>query len=118
MRELLETHLLGQYITPMTWDNCLNTKRELVLLLRGWVQLTNSDTIGNLNNNIGVTPLIRLQIGDIRYQLNHDTRRNGVIEFLENERNDPPPPWITGNTGRVSNAPNGEHIPNLQMYSI
>ena len=33
MRELLEKYLMGQYIQPMSWDNCLTSKENLVLLL-------------------------------------------------------------------------------------
>ena len=47
MRELLERYLMGQYIQPMSWDNCLTSKEDLVLLLKGWLQLTNSKTIGD-----------------------------------------------------------------------
>ena len=31
MKELLEKYLIGQYITPMTWNNCLTSRKDLVL---------------------------------------------------------------------------------------
>jgi hypothetical protein len=116
LRELLEQYLIGQYIIPMTWDNCLNSREDLVSLLRGWLQVTDSDTIGDPNNGIGVTPLIRLQIGDNRYVLNQDTRRVGVKMFIENARNGNI--WHCSETNRVSNDLNGERIANLHMYRV
>ena len=116
MIDLLERYLMGQYIKPMSWDNCLTSKEDLVLLLKGWLQLTNSKTIGDPEGNIGVAPLIRLEVGDRRWELNHDTKRSGVEIFLENEKNKNN--WTYSNTNRVSNDLNGEHIANLQMYKV
>ena len=116
MREILERYLSGQYIIQMGWKNCLNSEKELRQLLSGWLQLTNSNTIGDPNIGVGVRPLIRLQIGKQRYNLNADTSRKGVEVFLENSRNGNP--WTTSNTNRISNAQNGEHIPGLNMYMI
>jgi hypothetical protein len=114
MKELLGKYLLGQYIIPMRWNKCLTSRRELVLLLNGWLQVTSSETIGDPNEGPGVRPLIRLQIGDKSYELNADTKREGVKLFLENEKNRIT--WSYSDTNRVSNALNGEHIENLQMY--
>lgn len=116
MRELLKKYLIGQYIIPMSWDNCLTSREDLVLLLKGWLQLTDSDTIGDPNNGIGVTPLIKLQLGDNQYVLNQDTRRRGVEIFIANERNGNN--WHYSETNRVSNDINREHIANLQMYRV
>ena len=116
MREILEQYLMGQYIIPMTWDNCLNSREDLRLLLKGWLQLTDSDTIGDPNNGIGVNPVIRLQIGGRRYVLNQDTRRAGVEAFVENENNGYR--WIISETNRVSNDKEGNHIVHLHMYRI
>ena len=116
MRELLKRYLIGQYIIPMSWDNCLTSRDDLVLLLKGWLQLTDSDTIGDPNNGISVTPLIRLRLGDNQYVLNQDTRRRGVEIFIANERNGNN--WYYSRTNRVSNDLNGEHIANLQMYRV
>lgn len=98
----------------MRWNKCLTSRRELVLLLNGWLQVTSSETIGDPNEGPGVRPLIRLQIGDKSYELNADTKREGVKLFLENEKNRIT--WSYSDTNRVSNALNGEHIENLQMY--
>ena len=116
MRELLERYLMGNHITEMTWGNCLNSREDLVLLLRGWLQMTESDTIGDPNVGVGLKKLIKLQIGDKRYVLNADTRRKGVKVFLENEKNGNT--WTYSETNRVSNASNREHIETLQMYRI
>jgi hypothetical protein len=35
MIEILENYLSGQYIIQMEWDNCLNSKEDLRLLLSG-----------------------------------------------------------------------------------
>ena len=107
---------MGQYIQPMSWDNCLTSKEDLVLLLKGWLQLTNSKTIGDPEGNIGVAPLIRLEVGDRRWELNQDTQRVGVEMFIENEGNGNN--WHYSETNRVSNDLNGEHIANLQMYKV
>ena len=114
MKELLEKYLMGQYIIPMTWNNCLTSREDLVLLLRGWLQMTSADTIGDPNNGIGVAPLIKLQIGDRKYVLNQDSSRVGVEMFIENEGNN----WHYSETNRVSNDLNGEHIANLHMYRL
>lgn len=114
MREILENYLSGQYIIQMGWNNCLNSKEDLRLLLIGWLQLTNADTIGDPGQGVGVNPLIKLKTGGRRYVLNQDTKREGVKLFLENERNGNP--WTLSETNRVSNAQNGEHIAGLQMY--
>jgi hypothetical protein len=116
MRELLKRYLLGQYITPMTWNNCLQSRKDLVLLLSGWLQLTSSETIGDPNIGVGVLSLIRLQIGHTRYRLNADTNRKGVEVFLKNARNGNP--WTISDKNRVSNAQNGEHIMGLHMYRL
>ena len=47
MQELLKNYLIGKYILPMTWDNCLTSRKDLVLLLRGWLQMTSAETIGD-----------------------------------------------------------------------
>lgn len=114
MREILEKYLSGVYIIQMAWDNCLNSKEDLRLLLSGWLQVTNADTIGDPEKGIGLNPLIKLRIGEKRYVLNQDTNREGIKLFLENERNENP--WVLSKTNRVSNAQNGEHIVGLQMY--
>jgi len=114
MKEILEKYLSGDYIIQMGWNNCLNSKEDLRLLLRGWKQFSNADTIGDPRQGVGVNRLIKLRIGEKRYELNQDTKREGVKLFLENERNGNP--WITSKTNRVSNALNGEHIVGLQMY--
>jgi|TARA_B110001469_G_scaffold62508_1_gene59993 hypothetical protein len=116
MKELLEQYLSGQYIIPMEWNNCLKSRKDLTLLLKGWRQMTSSETIGDPNVGIGVRPLIRLKIGDRRYVLNADTKRRGVEVFLENEKNENT--WSNSETKRVSNASNGKHIENLQMYIV
>ena len=48
--------------------------------------------------------------------LNADTKRRGVEVFLENEKNENT--WSSFETKRVSNASNGKHIENLQMYIV
>jgi len=116
MREILEKYLAGEYIIQMGWNNCLNSRNELRQLLSGWLQLTNSKTIGAPGQGVGVNPLIKLETGGRRYVLNQDTKREGIKLFLENERNENP--WITSQTNRVSNAQNGEHIVGLQMYRL
>jgi len=116
MREILEKYLSGQYIIQMGWNNCLNSKEDLRLLLSGWKQLSNADTIGDPGQGVGVNRLIKLRIGERRYVLNQDTNREGVKLFLENERNGNP--WTLSETNRVSNALNGEHIAGLHMYRL
>ena len=116
MKELLEKYLMGQYIAPMTWNNCLTSRKDLVLLLKGWLQMSRAETIGNPRENIGVAPLIRLEVGDRRWELNHDTKRQAVEIFLINEKNKNN--WTYSTTNRVSNDLNGEHIANLQMYKV
>ena len=114
MKELLEKYLMGQYIIPMTWNNCLTSRKDLVLLLKGWLQMTSAETIGNPNENIGIAPLIRLEVGDKRFELNNDTKRQAVEIFLENEKNGNT--WNYSQKNRVSNDQDGKHIQYLHMY--
>ena len=114
MKELLEKYLMGQYIIPMTWNNCLTSRKDLVLLLKGWLQMTSAETIGNPNENIGIAPLIRLEVGDKRFELNNDTKRQAVEIFLENEKNGNT--WHYSEKNRVSNDQDGKHIQHLHMY--
>ena len=116
MQELLKKYLMGKYILPMNWENCLTSREDLVLLLRGWLQMTSVETIGDPEGNIGVASLIKLKVGDRRFELNNDTKRQGVEIFLKNERNGNN--WHYSETNRVSNDLNGEHIANLNMYRV
>lgn len=116
MRELLEKYLSGQYIISMEWNNCLRSREDLTLLLKGWLQMTSSETIGDPNDGVRVRPLIKLKIGDKRYKLHADTKRRGVEVFLENEKNEIT--WTSSATNRVSNALNGAHIEHLNMYIV
>ena len=71
--------------------------------------------IGNLEND-QYLKAIKLKIGDRRYVLNADTKRRDVEVFIENEKNENT--WSNYETKRVSNASNGKHIENLQMYIV
>ena len=98
----------------MTWNNCLTSREDLVLLLRGWLQMTSAKTIGNPNENIGVASLIKLKVGDKRFELNNDTKRPAVEIFLENEKNGNT--WNYSEKNRVSNDQDRKRIQHLHMY--
>jgi hypothetical protein len=113
--DIVNRHFNGDYIKPMDWDNCLRSRKELYDLLQCWVKITKVETLGDLNEVIYAgTQLIRLMDRDVRYVINYDTRRNGVVEFLKNsEQNER---WFVSSTNRVSNHTHGKHIENMHMY--
>jgi len=115
-QELSTKYIDGKYIKPMVWADCLKTKEDLYLLLKLWLKFSDAETIGKIQKgkSIGLQPLIRIELGDKRYQLNYDTKRIGVEQFIKNKTNK----WVVSETGRISNDINGEHIPNLQMYLV
>ena len=114
LQEILNTYIDGDYIKPMKWENCLKSKEDLYNLLKCWFKICKSESIGK--NPIGVAPIVLLQIGDKRYKLNSDTKREGVKTFLENSKLNNI--WYISESKRVSNDVNGQNIKNLHMYLL
>ena len=113
--DIVNRHFNGDYIKPMDWDNCLRSKKELYDLLQYWVKITKVETLGDLRTvGYSGSALIKLMDGDVKYVINYDTKRNGVVEFLKNSKQNDR--WFVSRTNRVSNHIAGEHIENMQMY--
>jgi len=105
---------------PIVKGKTCNTKDDLVKLLKNWLG-TNENTIGDLKGKkSNPEPWIRIKIDNDSYQINADSRRVGVQEFLNNEGNKHP--WLiiptknSGNLTKVTNDINGNPIPFFYMY--
>jgi len=109
----------GNYILQMN-NNAIKSKKDLYRLLSIWKN-TGGKTIGNLeNDNINNnTQIIQLQLNNSSYYINADTTRDGVLKFLENEKND----WKIiknerGRMNKVTNTTNKEPIQGFYMYKV
>ena len=113
--DIVNRHFNGDYIKPIDWDNCLRSKKELYDLLQCWVKITKVETLGDLRTvGYSGSALIKLMDQNVKYVINYDTKRNGVVEFLTNSKQNDK--WVVSRTNRVSNHIAGEHIENMQMY--
>lgn len=81
MKNYERIDLESGHIKKMTWDNPVKSKSELKSLLEGWLILSQADVIGSpsLPNN---TPVILIQLGEDKYYINGDTRREGVTKAV------------------------------------
>ena len=65
----------------------IESKDLLYQILKWWIRLSNSETIGNLDSINGNTPLIKLIQGNNSYYINADSKKTGVTAFLSNKDN-------------------------------
>ena len=106
-----------QFIKKMNSSTSLNSKEKLYSLLKWWKQLSKAETIGDLDQMNGNTPLIIIRIGSSSYYINADTNRAGVEVFLKNEIN----PWkLISNRdakkNKITNDSNNDPIEGFYMY--
>lgn len=101
----------------MNSSSSLKSKEELYSILNWWNKLSKSDTIGDLGQMNGNTPLIIIKIGSSSYYINADTNKTGVEVFLKNEIN----PWkLISNRdakkNKITNDSNNDPIEGFYMY--
>ena len=95
----------------------LNSKEKLYSLLKWWKQLSKAETIGDLGQMNGNTPLIIIKIGSSSYYINADTNKTGVEVFLKNKLN---PGKLISNRdtkkNKITNDSNNDPIERFYMY--
>ena len=106
-----------QFIKKMNSSTSLNSKEKLYSLLKWWKQLSKAETIGDLDQMNGNTPLIIIKLGSSSYYINADTNRAGVEAFLKNKTN----PWnLISNRdakkNKITNDSNHDPIEGFYMY--
>lgn len=106
-----------QFIKKMNSSTSLNSKEEVYCLLKWWKKLSKSETIGDLGQMNGNTPLIIIKLGSSSYYINADTNRAGVEAFLKNKIN----PWnLISNRdakkNKITNDSNHDPIEGFYMY--
>ena len=74
-----------QFIKKMNSSTYLKSKDELYSILNWWNKLSKSETIGDLGQMNGNTPLIIIKLGSSSYYINADTNRAGVEAFLKKQ---------------------------------
>ena len=91
--EIIRKHLSidQQYIKKNSRENPIKSKDDFYNVLKWWKKISKSDTISDLRGGSNNEPWIHVKIGEIQYYLNADTKRNGVIEFLNCKKNK----WVT-----------------------
>ena len=89
-------------------------------MLKQWLE-TSGSTIGEMRGrNSNPEPWLWIIINNNLYQINADTKRQGVQMFLKNEANKNP--WVIiptenlGNLTKFTNDINGNPIPLFYMY--
>tara|TARA_B110000285_G_scaffold126075_1_gene142206 strand:+ start:274 stop:639 length:366 start_codon:yes stop_codon:yes gene_type:complete len=102
-----------KHIKPCT----IKSKDLLYEILKWWKMLTTSETIGDLDNMNGNTPLIKVIRGNNSYFINADSKKTGVTTFLTNKDN----AWhlIVNERGvrnRITNNSSGIPISGLYIY--
>ena len=84
-------------------------------ILKCWEKLSKSNTIGNLLEINGNTPLITINLGSITYVINADSCKEGVAEFLKNRKH----PWcLIENENKITNSETKLPIKGFYMYKI
>ena len=89
----------------------------LYQILKWWIRLSNSETIGNLDSMNGNTPLIKVIRENNSYYINADSKKTGVTAFLTNKDN----PWhlIVNERGvrnRITNNFSKQPLTGLYIY--
>ena len=102
-----------KHIKPCT----IESEDLLYQILKWWIRLSNSETIGNLDSMNGNTPLIKLIQGNNSYYINADSKKTGVTAFLTNKDN----PWhlIVNERGvrnRITNNFSKQPLTGLYIY--
>lgn len=112
--------IIGNHIEKMDRQLPLTTKDQLQKLLKQWLE-TKGNTLGDLKGRKSSrVPLLWIKIENILYKINTDTKRKGILAYLENE--EMKNPWVLiptkrlGNLTKVTNHINGNPIPGFYMY--
>ena len=112
--------ILGNHIEKIDRQFPLTSKFQLTALLQQWL-ITSGSTIGDLHGkSSNPESWLWIKINNNLYQINADTKRQGVQMFLKNEANKNP--WViiptenSGNLTKFTNDINGNPIPGFYMY--
>ena len=112
--------IIGNHIEKMHKQFPLTSKAQLKILLQEWLK-TSGSTIGEMHGkNSNPEPWLLIKLNNYYYQINADTKREGVQEFLNNEANKNP--WLIiptenkGNRTKVTNDIIGNPITGFYMY--
>ena len=112
--------ILGNHIEKIDRQFPLTSKFQLTALLQQWL-ITSGSTIGDLHGkSSNPESWLWIKINNNLYQINADTKRQGVQMFLKNEANKNP--WViiptenSGNLTKFTNDINGNPIPCFYMY--
>jgi hypothetical protein len=113
--------IINNYIEKMKIDNPLNSIDELIDLLKEWKANSNSETIGDLfDRKSNPRPLIWIKINNNLYKIHADTKRKGIIKFLQNHENNNQLTIISNRRGifnKVTNDSNNNPISGLYFYA-
>ena len=112
--------ITGNHIDKMDRQLPLTSKFQLLMLLKEWLN-TFGNTIGEMKGrNSNPEPWLWIKYKNELYQINADTKRDGVIEFLKNDANNNPwfliPTENLGNRTKVTNDIDSNPIPGFYMY--
>lgn len=114
--------IIGNHIEKMDREYPLTSKFQLIILLKQWLE-TSGNTIGEMHGrNSNPEPWLWVKIENHLYQINADSKRAGVQEFLNNETNKHS--WLiiptenSGNLTKVTNDINRNPIPYFYMYRV
>jgi len=114
--------IINNYIEKMKIDNPLNSIDELIDLLKEWKANSNSETIGDLfGRKSNPSPLIWIKINNRIYKIHADTKRKGIVKFLQNHENDNQIKIVKNrneNYNKVTNDSNNKPIPGLYFYAV
>ncbi len=113
---------INNYIERMSRENPLNSIDELIDLLKKWEANSNSKTIGDLfGRKSNPSPLIWININNNLYKIHADTKRKGIVKFLQNHENNNQLIIIMNREGiynKVTNDSNDKPIPGLYFYAV
>jgi hypothetical protein len=112
--------ITGNHIEKMDRQFPLKSKFQLKILLQEWLE-TSGSTIGEMHGrSSNPEPWLWIKIDNNLYQINADTKRQGVLMFLKNVANKNS--WViiptenSGNLTKFTNDINGNPIPFFYMY--
>jgi hypothetical protein len=114
--------IIDNYIQKMKRQLPLTKKSELKDLFIKWSE-TSESTIGDMHGRkSNPEAWLWIEIDNNLYKIHADTKRKGVVKFLENEEKENP--WILIPTGKsrkltkFTNDINGNPIPGFYMYKV
>jgi transcription elongation GreA/GreB family factor len=112
--------IINNYIEKMRRENPLNSIDKLIYVLKEWKDKSDSETVGDLSVHTKNTPILWIKINEQLYYINADTKRKGIVKFLQNHENNNQLIIIMNSVGKynkVTNDSNDKPIPGLYFYA-